>query len=328
MKRNGPRLVIALVAASLLLSAIGLGAAAVAYDRTARVAGDCDERFGGNSPSGWSVRGIASAVPWFDGSPLFVPRHEAVRIPSRDAGIELHGWWLPPRDGPDAPSVIVVHGFGTCMRDPVVLAPAGMLHHLGYGVLMLDLRDHGASTIEDGRAAAGTDEYRDVLGAVDWLATRGAATDRVGVFGASMGAAAAIMAAGHEERIAAVWADSGYADLGAVVEQGLERVGLPGTLAPLAPLVARLVSGDDLSSPTVLDELTRLSGRHLFVVHGTDDGLVDVSHAESLAGAARSAGVATEAWIAPDTGHGDAVFRYPEEYERRLAEFFGSALAA
>ena len=321
------RALLVLVLVGVLALAAGFGAAAAVYDRVSRVA-DCAERFGDNSPAAWSVRGIASAVPDFDGTPLFVADYREVRVPSRDPGIDLRAWWLRSHDREDAPSIIVVHGFGTCVRDPAVLAPAGMLHRLGYDVLLLDLRDHGGSTIEDGRTAGGTEEYRDVLGAVDWLVARGAEPGRIGILGTSMGAATAIMAAGQDERIAAVWEDSGYADLEARIAEGLADEGLPPALAPVALLVARLVSGDDLGSPSVLGELANLRGRHLFIVHGALDGLIDVSHARTLAEAASSAGVLVDRWIVADTGHVDAALVHPERYERRLSRFFASAFVS
>lgn len=310
----------------LVIAAAGVGAGALVYDRMSRIAADCDERFGDNSPAAWSVRGISTAVPDLDGAALFVPDYREMRIPSRDPGIDLRAWWLPPRAGTGKPSIVVVHGLGTCVRDPYVLAPAGMLHRLGYGVLLVDLRDHGASTIEDGRPAGGTEEYRDVLGAVDWLVTEGAVPGRIGALGTSMGAATAIIAAGQDERIAAVWADSSYADIETRIAEGLEEEGLPRLLAPVALLVARVVFGDDLAAHSVIGELANLAGRHLFVTHGVLDGMIDVSHAEALAQAARSAGVLLDRWIVADTGHHDAMLVYPAEYERRLGEFFGTAL--
>lgn len=313
------------LATTLLLAAAGLGAAAAIYDQRAHVPAACDERFGDNSPAGWTVRGIDSARPGFDGAPYFVADYREERIRSRDPGIELHAWWLPPRDGADAPSIIVVHGFGTCVRDPAVLAPAGMLHRLGYGVLLLDLRDHGDSTIEDGRAAGGTEEYRDVLGAVDWLVSEGAEPGRVGLLGTSMGAAAAIIAAEQDPRIPAVWAESSYADVVDLIADGLEAHGVPGVLAPIATVVAQVVAGDDITSPSMLGGMQDLRGRRLSIVHGSLDGLVDPAHARVLGDAARAAGVEVEVWLVADAGHVDAVLVHPDEYERRLGRFFGAA---
>ena len=76
----------------------------------------------------------------------------------RDAGIEVAGWWIPAAASPSgapAPTVIVVHGFTACRHDHAVLLPAGMLYMHGFSVLLVDLRDHGDSTREDGRFAGG-----------------------------------------------------------------------------------------------------------------------------------------------------------------------------
>ena len=69
----------------------------------------------------------------------------------------------------NAPVVIVVHGLRVSKYDPDMLTVAGMLHKTGFNVLLFDLRDHGKSTIEDGRVSIGTKEYRDVIASVDWL---------------------------------------------------------------------------------------------------------------------------------------------------------------
>ncbi|HLO35912.1 MAG TPA: alpha/beta fold hydrolase, partial [Candidatus Deferrimicrobium sp.] len=107
--------------------------------------------------------------------------------------------------------VILVHGYNACRRDWTVLLPAGMLHQAGFGVVVPDLRNHGDSDIDDGRWAGGAKEYRDVLGAFDWLRAHGVPGERIGIFGASLGAATATIATGEEPGVAALWADSSYA---------------------------------------------------------------------------------------------------------------------
>ncbi len=173
-------LIIGIIVGAMVITVGYLGAAVVVYDRLSRVDADCGGRFRDNTPVAWSTVGAsaASVAPAFDATPLFVSEYREVRLASRDPGIELHAWWLPSREDTEAPPVIVVHGRGSCVREPEVLASAGMLRRLGYAVLLLDLRDHGASTVEDGRYAGGTEEYRDVQGAVDWLVTQGAEPGR------------------------------------------------------------------------------------------------------------------------------------------------------
>ncbi len=125
-----------------------------------------------------------------------------------------------------------------------------------------------------------------------------------------------------------MWEDSGYADVETRIADELEQHGFPRLLAPAGALAARIVSGDDLTSHTVLGELANLEGRHLFITHGTMDEATYVSHAEVIVDAARSAGVRMDHWIVAEAGHVDAMFLHPEEYERRLGGFFGTALGS
>ena len=329
--KRSRRLVGVLIAASLLVATLlggaYLAAGVLVYDAVSHVDADCGGRWPDHTPASWAPPRWASEPDVaFDSSRYFVPGYQDVRLPGRDAGIELHAWWLPSSAGAGAPAVVVVHGLRDCARHPESLAPAGMLHRRGYSVLMIELRDHGGSSIEDGRHAGGTEEYRDVLAAVDWLIEQGATPGRIGVLGTSLGASTAIIAAGQDERIAAAWSDSAYVDMERKIAEELEARGYPVILAPAATLLALVISGDDLQAHTVLREVAHLEGRQLAVLHGELDESTYVAHAYDLIDAAQGAGVDVEAWIAPDAGHVQAMFRWPAEYEQRLGDFFGSAL--
>jgi dipeptidyl aminopeptidase/acylaminoacyl peptidase len=247
-------------------------------------------------------------------------------LPSRDAGITIAGWWLPAATA-DAPAVIVVHGFTACRRDHAVLLPAGMLYRNGFSVLLIDLRDHGASTIEDGRFAGGTDEYRDVLGAWDWLRTeRGLPAGKIGLVGISLGAATVLLATGQEPGVAAVWEDSSYADLDSAILAELERSNYPTFLAAGGVLAARLLSGDDLVSYSPLDAVHRFAGRPLFITHGEADTRLSVAYARELESAILIDGGDVEAWLIPGAEHTEAMITHVDEYERRLVAFFDRSL--
>ena len=147
---------------------VGYGAAsAFVYDELTKVSGDCPTGWADNGPTSFDVvdndGNPMTGYETFDTAPYLMPEPESVTIPSRDAGIELAGWYIPA-DDPDAPTVVITHGVSACKRDHTVLLPAGMLHRNGFNVLMFDLRDHGDSTFEDGRYAGGTEEYNDTLG--------------------------------------------------------------------------------------------------------------------------------------------------------------------
>jgi dipeptidyl aminopeptidase/acylaminoacyl peptidase len=297
------------------------GATAVVWDKLTKVDGACHASWSTNDPTRF-------VVPDLDTTPYLMPAPEEVTIPSRDAGMRISGWWVPASD-PAAPAVVVVHGHTACKRDPDVLLPAGMLHRAGISVLLIDLRDHGDSTDEDGRYAGGTEEYRDVLGAWDWLQTaQSVDADRIGLLGISLGAATVLIASGEEPGVAATWEDSSYADIGVAIRAELARNGYPEFLEFGGVAMAQLISGDDLRSRSPLMAVSKLTGRKLFITHGTADERLSVEYGYRLIEAAEAAGVDVESWIVPGAGHTQAMRLERDEYERRLVEFFNGALAS
>jgi dipeptidyl aminopeptidase/acylaminoacyl peptidase len=305
---------------SLLSAGAYLGAGVYIYNELASVGAGCH--------SGTTGTPAAFTIPGIDTRSLLMPRYEDVRFPSRDPRITVAAWYVPGSRGTAGPAVVLVHGLGGCRRRPEVLLPAGMLHRHDVSVLLIDMRDHGDSTYEDGRHAGGTEEYQEVLGGWDWLRGRGFSEARIGLFGESLGAATVMIAAGQEPRVAAVWEDSGYADISEAVAAELDRNGYPTFLAGSAVLAARLVSGDDLATLSPADAARRLGRRPVFITHGTADTRLRVQYAGDLAGDVRQGGGSVEPWIVPGAGHVRAAVLHPAEYERRLVEFFAHALGA
>jgi len=323
MSRRRVLLLAILVAVPLI--AYGAGSAVV-WDKLTAVPTQCGGRWTENTPQAFE----APEDYELDTTPWLMPAPLEVRIPSRDPGIEIAGWWIPAETseaGAPAPAVVVVHGFTACRHDHAVLLPAGMLHKAGYSVLLIDLRDHGDSTREDGRFAGGTDEYRDVLGAWDWVrAEQGVAPTSIGLVGVSLGAATVLLATGQEPEVAAVWEDSSYADLPSAIDAELARNGYPTQLAFGGVLAARLISGDDLTSYSPLDAVGMLNGRPLFITHGTADTRLSVDYGHRLEAAVEADGGSVESWYVDGAEHVESMLTDTEEYERRLVEFFDRAL--
>ena len=320
-----PRVVLALTLVAVPVLSYA-AASAVVWDKLTAVPDDCSRKWGANTPAAFEVPDAYE----LDTRPWAMPAPVEVTLPSRDPGIDVAAWWLPAASGPNgepAPAVIVVHGFTACRRDHAVLLPAGMLHRNGFSVLLIDLRDHGDSTREDGRFAGGTDEHRDVLGAWDWLRTeQDLAPSSIGLLGISLGAATVLLAAGQEPAVAAVWEDSSYADLGTAIDAELGRSGYPTFLAPGGVFVARAISGDDLVSYSPLDAVGRLDGRPLFITHGTNDTRLSVAYGRRLEAAARDEGGVVETWYVDGAEHAEAMVTDPAGYERRLIGFFRESL--
>ena len=121
--------------------------------------------------------------------PGFAVPTEAVRLRTRDA-VELAGTYLPGPAGRRGPAVVLLHGFGGHRTKPAYALLGERLSTVA-AVLAVDLRGHGAS---GGFSTLGLAETLDVAAAAAWLRRHG--HPWVGLVGVSMGATAALRAAG------------------------------------------------------------------------------------------------------------------------------------
>jgi uncharacterized protein len=237
-------------------------------------------------------------------------------------GVPLAAWFLPVV-GSDA-GVVLVHGRNSSRtrefggRFPEL---AATLQANGYQVVMLDLRGHGASG--DARFTFGREERLDVGAAISYLVARGVPAGQVGLLGVSMGAASAVGAAAVDPRVGALWADAGYAEIASIIEaEWPSASGLPGVFWHAARLAHRVRFGFDLAGSRPADELPLVAPRPIQLVHGTGDVLIPYDHALRLRDAEPSAAL----WTLQGVGHADAYEAEPDEYARRVVEFFDVAL--
>jgi dienelactone hydrolase len=139
---------------------------------------------------------------------------QSVEIDVRDVGV-LRANWATAR--PDGPLVVFAHGSGSGRRSPRNRAVATRLQEGGFGTLLLDLLTEEEEEWEQrgGRLRFDVDQLADrLIAAVDWVDGRVEPPPRMGYFGASTGAAAALVAAVRQgERISAVVSRGGRPDL-------------------------------------------------------------------------------------------------------------------
>lgn len=300
-----------------------LGASTVLYNRFAGITPKCNGAFQ-HTPADFTA---APFAPDMDTSPYWMPEYENVNITSLHKNLNLSGWYIP---GENQSAIIIVHGLGAsapeCKRNPRVLIPAGMLHRNSFDVLLIDLSEYGDSDIEDGKWAAGTKEYKDVLAAWHWLQTeKGFTPEQIGILAYSGGTSSALVAMGAEPRIAALWMDSPYIDLYKNVEDTLDKSGYPRFLAPGGFLMARLLSGDDFSTNTPMSAIENLRNRPIFITHCETDTIVSVDYALKFADDIDLS--ENNLWITSDCDHVRSQFLYPDEYEQRLVNFFNQHLS-
>ncbi|MCX6032203.1 MAG: alpha/beta hydrolase [Chloroflexi bacterium] len=306
----------------VLLIVAYLGMGYVIYDKLSNVKGSCDEHLA-NRPDNFALHPTWPAG--FDVTPYFMSSYEAVKFPSRQAGIEVAGWWIPA--DPAAPAVILVDGLGGCKNSIAVLTPAGMLWRNGFNVLLIDLRDTGDSTFQDGRSTIGNEEYRDVLGAWDWLVKeKGFASGKIGLFANSLGGANANYAFSEEPRVAALFLQSTFGNLQQVLAAELTRAGYPTFLAPGALVSGSIVTGVNLFGHNPLDAIRKDAGRPVYIVHTRADTRIAINQSEQLAAAAKAAGVNVTTWFPENGEHVQTPAAYPQEFEQRLVGFFRGAL--
>ncbi|MBN2302897.1 MAG: alpha/beta fold hydrolase [Anaerolineae bacterium] len=238
-----------------------------------------------------------------------------VQFPSRD-GLTLGGWWISA-DGPALGTVIMCSGQNGSMDKDVPQAIP--LHRAGFNVLMFDFRGHGRS--EGEIVTLGALEQADLFGALDYVQAEHG-VDRVGLLGFSMGAGVTLLIAAQDARIAALVVDGAYPRLDGILAGYLRLKGVPG---PLARLGARLVlimgslrTGYQLYRANPVDLIERITAPALFI-HGDQDPFVSAAESERLT--AQVSGPA-DRWHVAGAGHREAYKNHPDEYNRRVVEWF------
>ncbi len=237
---------------------------------------------------------------------------EEVTFPTQD-GLELRGFWIPAQGSERA--VVILHGHGGSMDYDIQRAP--YFHAAGFNILLFDFRAHGRSPGR--RATFGYLERYDVLGAVEFLKRRG--VKRIGLLGFSYGGIASMLTAPISPDIHAVVSDGGPARLrsalaGAAVERGLPRW-LGVFLGWLTVAVTSLRFGVNLFRYEPVRWVGKIAPRPILFVHGERDQYVpDFDHLYAAAGEPK------EAWRLPDVGHTQASEVYPDEFYRRVVDFF------
>ena len=248
--------------------------------------------------------------------------YESVEFPSRADRIQLRGWLLAPVTGagPRSRPVIMVHGKGTDREagpGEGILGIAAPLARAGYRVLTFDLRGSGESGGD--RFTLGAQEVRDVGGAIDFLGERGLAADGVNLVGFSMGGATVLLT--DDPAVRAVAEDSGYADLGELIDVQVPRAsGLPSFFTPGMVLAVRGLVGVDLYAIRPSDAMPRLARADVpvLIIHGDADTYVPPINARRLAAAY---GPGAETLFIPGAGHVEGHVVAPTAYDERLRSF-------
>jgi alpha-beta hydrolase superfamily lysophospholipase len=259
-------------------------------------------------------------------TPAFVGlAFDEIEVPTAD-GLRLKGWWIPAGAEP-APGVVLVHGWESA-RDRTI-PHAQVLNAIGYHVLTLDVRGHGANEPEALPMSVG--EYAaDARAGVAAMKHRPEVT-RVALLGHSMGAAGSLVATADDPDVDAVIATATPADPYRLTRQTfhLARLPIPDPIAwPLAWLTTRVYlrpRGHTVAHVSATRAVREIDVP-VMLVHGTEDVAVPVGHLDRLTAARRAArpDAVTESLLIAG-GHHSWLYEFPE-YRRAIARFLATWL--
>ncbi len=236
-----------------------------------------------------------------------------IAYPSHDE-MTLQAWYLPPQNGV---VIILLPGLGGG-RDGMLREGAILARH-GYGLLMTETR---SCARPDGQTTLGYHEAEDLKEAVTWVLDR-PGVEQVGVLGYSLGGITATLGAAEDERIEAVAAEGGFYDLAAdVTNEGNPNTLWEAILFQSILVCFRLETGVNAHDVSPISVIDRISPRPLLLIYGELEA-GETHPQEQLA----RAGEPKDLWIVPGAWHGGYLDVAAEEWERRVAAFFGSAFA-
>ena len=250
---------------------------------------------------------------------------DEVEVPS-SGGLRLPGWFIAAGQA-RAPGVVLVHGWESA-RDRT-LPHAQVLHAIGYHVLTIDVRGHGANGPEALPLSVG-EFAADARAGVAWLLAR-PEVSRVALLGHSMGAAGSLVATAANPDVAAVIAVATPADPARLTRQTfrLANLPIPGPIAgPLAWLTTHVYlrpRGHTIASVSATRAIQDITVPVL-LAHGTDDGVVPVTDLERLAAARRATRpLAVTETIAVAGGRHSWLYEFPE-YRAAIGRFLATSL--
>jgi pimeloyl-ACP methyl ester carboxylesterase len=251
--------------------------------------------------------------------------YQNVWIPSRDAGIQISGWWIP-RTG-SSKAIVMVHGRGENRTSEFYdhfLDLAAKLNGFGgsgFNVLMIDLRAHGFSGGE--YSTWGIGERHDVEGAVDWIKQRGIHPGSIGALGASLGATSCVYATAEDPDISALVADGAGVDDYPTIKQGWkDATGTPQLFFPAGLIMERVLYGYDMRTLRPVEAMKRIPPRPFLLIYGLKELPPDSDRRRLLTEALPNANL----WVVPGAAHTGAYTAEPQAYLEKVGAFFENNL--
>lgn len=259
----------------------------------------------------------------FPSTDYHVDNWQQVYFTSREDNIKISGWLF--NYYPDKPIVIVVHGLfpnGKCKPESNLVASLLLQNEIN--ALTIDLRNYGDSSHVSEYENLGLNEYKDVLGAFDFLNKIGFEKNKIGLHGISLGGASVIFAAEKETSIKAIWLDSTLAEFKMILKDEISRYGLPHDFGLAVSIAGKILTGIDPTKLSPAYSLTK--NQNYFFTHGEKDKRVLRHHFDFFKKFTLDNKINAKFWLVKDLYHVDAMFKYPNEYGKKMKVFFETNL--
>ena len=238
------------------------------------------------------ILAVAGSAPWLIRRAYRTPRcaisdtpaslklpYQNCRIPTAN-GKYLSAWFIADNDSKDKlPVVAIMHGWGGCAAQ--MLPFARLLHQAGYGVLLLDARNHGGSDSDSFSSMPRFAE--DLENGLNWLKEQ-PRTDpcRLFLLGHSVGAAATLLLASQRQDLAGVISIPGFAHPGELMRRQMQSRHIP--YHPFGWLILRYIertigfSFDDIAPCNTI--------RHIecpvMLIHGRADNFIPMEDSKTI----------------------------------------------
>lgn len=237
-------------------------------------------------------------------------------------GVRIRGWLMPAAGDATDMAVVMLHGRA---GDRISLLPhARIAHDAGASVALIDLRENGQSDGAGRGTALAMREAEDGVLVAEAMRRRGYA--KVVLFGCSLGASAAILAAARDPKISGVIAEGTiqsfeayFSDVTAarLARLGLEARWLASAWGRMVVFVTQLRLGlRPLERP--IDRIEAIAPRPVLLIHGAQDAEVPPTHGRDLA---NRGGSNVDLWVMQDANHCNGYAVAPAAYTARLQRF-------
>lgn len=230
-------------------------------------------------------------------------------------GYVLHVQFLK-NPGDTSRYILISHGY-TDNRFGA-LKYANMYLEQGFNVIVYDLRGHGLN--EPTFCTYSARERKDLLALIQDSRERYQGMILFGIHGESLGAATSIAVLEEKPPIDFVVADCGFSEIAPVLKGGLKGMHLPGFLADVASVCAKIRYGYSFSQMRPIDSLKDNQIPILFI-HGAADGFILPEHSEKMKAATKGY---AEMHLIGEAAHAMSIITDPDVYREYVSAFLAS----